>query len=214
MVLKLCILLGSYYTYWSYYTYCLNFSLIESIISTGRSQKKSIVLFFLLLYYSSYYTYWLENFPPFTNISTGWSKKMGWNIYKTSTYNRNLRVIEGFQLHTSKISAPRINILTPDYVERFDILRPLLPSLVGPWTKDRSNKSTLRLKYQKKEIVKSSIAWWIFKSYTFFRKNFLSNATNLHEKATDKNDYLPEKKWSWQLTVNDQQRLELYCHLV
>ena len=65
------LLSGSYYTYWSYYTYCLNFFLIESIISTGRSQKKSIVLFFLLLYYSSYYTYWLENFPPFTNIRTG-----------------------------------------------------------------------------------------------------------------------------------------------
>ena len=30
--------LGFYYTYWSYYTYCLIFFLIESIISTGRSQ--------------------------------------------------------------------------------------------------------------------------------------------------------------------------------
>ena len=36
--LKDYILLGSYYTYWSYYMYCLNFFLIESIISTGRSQ--------------------------------------------------------------------------------------------------------------------------------------------------------------------------------
>ena len=32
------VLLGSYYTYWSYYTYCLIFLLTESIISTGRSQ--------------------------------------------------------------------------------------------------------------------------------------------------------------------------------
>ena len=77
LVVIIQILLGSYYTHWSYYTYCLIFLLIESIISTGWSQWKSIVLFFLLLYYSSYYTYWSENFPPFTNISTGWSKKSG-----------------------------------------------------------------------------------------------------------------------------------------
>ena len=43
------ILLGFYYKYWSYYTYCLIFFLIESIISTGRSQWKSIVLGFILL---------------------------------------------------------------------------------------------------------------------------------------------------------------------
>ena len=34
------ILLGGYYTYWSYYMCWLIFFLIESIISTGRSQKK------------------------------------------------------------------------------------------------------------------------------------------------------------------------------
>ena len=32
------LLLGSYYTYWSYYTYCLIFFLIESIENTGRFQ--------------------------------------------------------------------------------------------------------------------------------------------------------------------------------
>ena len=49
---------------------------------------------FLLLYYSSYYMYWLENFPPFTNIYVlVHLKNMGWNIYKTSTYNRNLSVL-------------------------------------------------------------------------------------------------------------------------
>ena len=32
------LLLGFYYTYWSYYTYCLIFFLIKSLISTGRSR--------------------------------------------------------------------------------------------------------------------------------------------------------------------------------
>ena len=36
-------------------------------------------------------TKYLENFPPFTNIPVD-LKNMGRNIYKTSTYNRNLRV--------------------------------------------------------------------------------------------------------------------------
>ena len=49
------------------------------------------------------------------------------------------------------------------------------------------------------------------KLYFLSENNFLSNATNLHEKATDKNDYLQKKMIP---TVNDQQRLEIYCHLV
>ena len=37
-IVRIPVLLGSYYMYWSYYTYCLIFFLIESIISTERSQ--------------------------------------------------------------------------------------------------------------------------------------------------------------------------------
>jgi hypothetical protein len=43
--------------------------------------------------------------------------------------------------------------------------------------------------------------------YTFFQK-----ITFYRMQQTDKNDYLQEKKMI--MTVNDQQRLELYCHLV
>ena len=63
----LCLLLGSYYTYWSYYTYC--------------SKKCGSYCYFILLYCSSYILYILfSKTRPVTFISTAQS------------YNRNLRV--------------------------------------------------------------------------------------------------------------------------
>ena len=42
-------LLGSYYTYWSYYTYCSDFFRYFTIISTVQSQKMWIVLFIFIV---------------------------------------------------------------------------------------------------------------------------------------------------------------------
>ena len=58
-------------------------------IKIQRTGFITTIIFFLLYLL-------VGKLPPFTNIRTGWSKKYGlklsWNIYKTSTYNRNLRV--------------------------------------------------------------------------------------------------------------------------
>ena len=112
-----CVHLGSYYTYWSYHTCWFIFFLIEPIIGTiiitGWSQFKYIVLVSLLPYQSSYYTYWLENIPPFRNICMVDLKNIGWNINYTSTYNRNLRVLLQFQrlstLHFRELDGARFS---------------------------------------------------------------------------------------------------------
>ena len=62
-------------------------------IKIQRTGFITTIIFFLLYLL-------VGKLPPFTNIRTGWSKKYGlklsWNIYKASTYNRNLTVRKHF----------------------------------------------------------------------------------------------------------------------
>ena len=91
-----------------------------------------------LYYYTTLpvtYTYWLENFPPFTNIRTGWSEiYMGRNIYKTSTYNRKLRVLR--RLHEKAFSAFGI-LFFFKYADKKFVLNSLTPvnDLYKMWTR-------------------------------------------------------------------------------
>ena len=57
-----CILLGSYYTYWSYYKYCSDFFRYFTIISTVRSQKMWVVLFIFItaLPFLLYVLFWFS----------------------------------------------------------------------------------------------------------------------------------------------------------
>ena len=83
------VLLGSCYTYWSYYTYCSDFCWI-------------VLFIFVTALYSSYYTHclkkkWTELLIFITALLfllyVLFRKKQACNIYKYCSYNRNPRVL-------------------------------------------------------------------------------------------------------------------------
>ena len=78
--------------YWSYYTYWMISIKIHHTVFFYYYTTLSIIR-----------TGWKISLHLQIYVSTGWSKKMGWNIYKTSTYNRNLRVATGHILKSKQI---------------------------------------------------------------------------------------------------------------
>ena len=94
-----CILLDSYYTYWSNYTLVDFFSDWINYKYVLDDLNKNPTCFFLISYHSSYYMYWLENFmSPHLFLTviltldanfiyyTGWSP-LDFFLRSSSTYN-------------------------------------------------------------------------------------------------------------------------------